>query len=415
MWRKTGMLVMLKRHLTNKRGGLVDIEDEEVLYNGERVEDQRLINDISKNNDSVIHLFVRKSVKISARPVEKNFELSIVAPQQENARKYDVGRESRTYDVNATCFPRETLHIPLEPVIVNPKIDLPIEIKRLLNSTLEGLDRGNCPIRSSEGTGGAYLMLDASGKKYISVFKPIDEEPMAFNNPRGLPLSEDVEGLKKGTRVGEGALRECAAYILDHPKGGRCSFSEEVKGFSGVPPTLLVKCLHEGFYHPEGVKVKLGSLQLFMENHGSCEDMGPSAFPVEEVHKIAVLDLRLANADRHSGNILVSKDENGKTSLIPMDHGYCLPDRFEDCTFDWLYWPQARVPFSPDTVEYIKSLDAEEDLALLKFYGETLNGESVIEEIIQEAVDSVLPDSSETALLETISSVMDRHLDNVAL
>ncbi|KAG9150660.1 hypothetical protein Leryth_008124 [Lithospermum erythrorhizon] len=442
----------VKRRVTNRRGGLVDVEDEEVLYNGERIEDQRLINDISKNNDAVIHLFVRRSVKISARPVEKNFELSIVAPQREDARKYDVGGESETNNVNVTCPPRVPPDILLEPVIVNPKIDLPIEIKGLLNSTLDGLARGNYPIKTSEGTGGAYFMMDASGEKYVSVFKPIDEEPMAFNNPRGLPLSEDGEGLKKGTRVGEGALRECAAYILDHPKSGHRSFSGEVIGFSDVPPTLLVKCLHQGFYHPDGVKVKLGSLQMFIENHGSTEDMGPSAFPVEEVHKIAVLDLRMANADRHAGNILVSKDENGKTRLIPIDHGYCLPDRFEDCTFEWLYWPQARVPFSPDTVEYIKSLDAEEDLALLKFYGwevpvecartlrvstmllkkgvekgltpfaignimcrETLHTESVIEEIVQEAFDSVLPDSSESALLETISSVMDHRLDNVAL
>ena len=48
------------------------------------------------------------------------------------------------------------------------------------------------------------------------MFKPIDQEPMAVNNPHGLPLSLDGEGLKKGTRVGEGALREVAAYLLDH-------------------------------------------------------------------------------------------------------------------------------------------------------------------------------------------------------
>ena len=48
-------------------------------------------------------------------------------------------------------------------------------------------------------------MLDASGQKYVSVFKPIDEEPMAVNNPRGLPLSLNGERLKKGTRVGEAA------------------------------------------------------------------------------------------------------------------------------------------------------------------------------------------------------------------
>ncbi|MCI89661.1 phosphatidylinositol 4-kinase gamma 4-like, partial [Trifolium medium] len=54
-------------------------------------------------------------------------------------------------------------------------------------------------------------MLDSTGQKYVSVFKPIDEEPMAVNNPRGLPLSLDGEGLKKGTRVGQGAFREVAA------------------------------------------------------------------------------------------------------------------------------------------------------------------------------------------------------------
>ncbi|KAL7227816.1 hypothetical protein ACSBR1_022656 [Camellia fascicularis] len=108
---------------------------------------------------------------------------------------------------------------------------------------------------------------------------------------------------------------------------------------------------------------------MFMENHGSCEDMGPSAFPVEEVHKISVLDIRMANADRHAWNILMSKGEDGRTVLIPIDHGYCFPESFEDCTFDWLYWPQARKPYNADTIEYIKSLDAEEDIALLNLYG----------------------------------------------
>lgn len=294
-------------------------------------------------------------------------------------------------------------------------------------------------------------MLDASGSIYTSVFKPIDEEPMAVNNPHALPVSFSGEGLKKGTRVGEGAYRECAAYVLDHPKNGRRSFSGEVNGFAGVPPTTLVKCLHSGFHNPEGVNVKLGSLQMFMENDGSCEDMGPGAFPVEEVHKIAVLDMRLANADRHAGNILMRRLEDGRTLLIPIDHGYCLPESFEDITFDWLYWPQTRQPFSSETLDYIKSLDAEEDIALLKFYGwdlplecartlristmllkkgaewgltpfaignimcrETLNKESAIEKIVERALDSMLPDSSENAFLESVSEIMDRHLAEIA-
>jgi hypothetical protein len=107
---------------------------------------------------------------------------------------------------------------------------------------------------------------------------------------------------------------------------GRRSLFGDDKGFAGVPPTVMAKCLHEGFNHPEGLTAKFGSLQMFMENNGSCEDMGPGAFPVKEVHKITVLDMRLANADRHAGNILLGREkENGQTVLIPIDHGYCLP------------------------------------------------------------------------------------------
>uniref|UniRef100_A0A5B7BKL4 1-phosphatidylinositol 4-kinase n=1 Tax=Davidia involucrata TaxID=16924 RepID=A0A5B7BKL4_DAVIN len=445
----------VKRQIAKKKKGLVDLDDQEVLCNGERLEDQKLINDLSKSNNAVIHLFVQKSAKIRAKPVEKNFELSIVASQLNDRRDDKMSRESLCrYDTkNNLVVPIKPPDIDfcMEPVIVNPKIEIPSVIWDLVNSTAEGLDRGNYPIRSSEGTGGAYLMLDASGYKYISVFKPIDEEPMAVNNPRGLPLSVDGEGLKKGTRVGEGALREVAAYILDHPKSGRRSFLGEEKGFAGVPATVMVKCLHRGFNHPRGLTVKIGSLQRFMENYGSCEDMAPGAFPLEEVHKISVLDIRIANADRHAGNILLSKDgADGQTVLIPIDHGYCLPESFEDCTFDWLYWPQARRPYSLDTIQYIKSLDAEADIALLKFYGcdlplecartlristmllkkgaergltpfaigsimcrETLKKESMIEEIVQEALDSVLPGTSEAALLESISKIMDRRLDEI--
>lgn len=125
--------------------------------------------------------------------------------------------------------------------------------------------------------------------------------------------------------------------------------------------------------------------------------------------------------------------------------------QFEDCTFDWLYWPQARQPYSPDTVDYINSLDAEQDIALLKFYGwdiplecartlrvstmllkkgvergltpfaigsimcrENLTKESVIEEIVREAKDSLLPGMSEAAFLEAVSQIMDSQLDKLA-
>lgn len=334
----------VKQKIAKKRKEFVDLEEQEVVCNGERLEDQRLIDDICKHNDAVVHLLVRKTSKgfpkVRGRPVEKNFELSIVASDLNDDRSYgvdgetnqmrhDVGEDNlkRDYAVEKVIWKKPSDREPLlEPFVVKPEIRLSLAIQDMVNATFDGLSSGNHPIRSLEGTGGAYFMLDSSGEKYVSVFKPMDEEPMAVNNPHGLPLSLDGEGLKKGTIVGEGALREVAAYLLDHPKSGRRSFVGDVEGFAGVPPTFLVKCFHKGFNHPGNLTAKLGSLQKFMENNGSCEDMGPGAFPVKEVQKISVLDIRLANADRHAGNILLSKGEDGRTVLIPIDHGYCLPE-----------------------------------------------------------------------------------------
>lgn len=449
----------VKNQIAKKGKGFGDVKDQELICNGEELEDQRLIDEICKKDDAVIHLVFRKSAKVRARPVEKDFEISIEALDlnERGTNVVDGGRdECGTQSKQLEVVAGKPLQgdFLLEPLIVNPKIELPLVIKKLINSTFDGLESGNQPIRSSEGLGGAYFMQDAFGQEYISVFKPIDEEPMAVNNPRGLPLSIDGEGLKKGTRVGEGALREVAACLLDHPRSGPHLLKDT--GFAGVPPTVMVKCLYQGFNFPEGYEyasknIKIGSLQMFMKNCGSCEDMGPRAFPVDEVHKISVLDIRLANADRHAGNILVQRDSDGQIVLIPIDHGYCLPENFEDCTFDWLYWPQAHQPFSPDTIDYIKSLDADRDIELLKFYGwdlplecartlristmllkkgaergltpfaigsimcrETLKKESVIEQIVQEAQEAVLPGTSEAAYLESVSLIMDRRLDELS-
>ncbi|TXG66550.1 hypothetical protein EZV62_007825 [Acer yangbiense] len=449
----------VKQQIAKKGKGVVDLNNQKLICDGEELEDQKLITDICKSNDAVIHLLVRKSAKVRAKPVEKEFEVSIEAVNL-NEKEDDIEGEYQLGSLFLGCEARERTILPrnviLEPFVVNSNIELPLVVKKLIISTLDGLERGNNPIRSFEGSGGAYFMQDSSGQNYVSVFKPVDEEPMAVNNPRGLPLSVDGEGLKKGTRVGEGALREVAAYVLDRPWGAFRSFYNEERGFAGVPPTVMVKCLHKGFNHPEGYandlkNVKIGSLQVFMKNIGSCEDMGPHAFPVDEVHKISVLDIRLANTDRHAGNILVSKDhEDSQIRLIPIDHGYCLPENFEDCTFDWLYWPQAKQPYSPDTIDYIKSLNAEQDIKLLKFYGwdlppecarvfristmllkkgaergltpfaigsimcrRTLNEESMIERIIREAQGAMLPGSSEDGFLESVALIMDHHLDEL--
>ncbi|GAU12459.1 hypothetical protein TSUD_229930 [Trifolium subterraneum] len=410
----------LKQCIKKKGKGFIDLveEEQEFFCYGEKLDDRRIFDDICKNDDDVIHLIVKKSAKVNATIVHnKDLELSVVA---ENQNQNFNHQNNQNHNQNQN----------------------------------EVVKKGNKPVRSSEGTGGTYFMQDSKGVEYISVFKPIDEEPMAINNPRGLPVSSNGEGLKIGTKVGEGAVREIAAYILDHPKNGPRLVSGEAVGFAGVPPTVMVRCLHEAFNYSNGsltMDHKVGSLQKFMSNDGNCEDIGPAAFPVDEVHKISVLDIRMANADRHAGNILFRKESNGEILLIPIDHGYCLPEKFEDCTFDWLYWPQARQPYSPDTVDYINSLDAEKDIELLRHYGwdvpaecartlristmllkkgvergltpyaigsimcrENLNKKSVIEEIVCEAQESMQPDMEESIFLKFVSQIMDSRLGELS-
>lgn len=64
-------------------------------------------------------------------------------------------------------------------------------------------------------------------------------------------------------------------------------------------------------------------------------------FGCVQVHKIAVLDLRLCNADRNGSNILAARVD-GEWKLTPIDHGFCLPDSWTDMAFVWSSWRQVR-------------------------------------------------------------------------
>ena len=189
-------------------------------------------------------------------------------------------------------------------------------------------------------------------------------------------------GLKPTVRVGEAAMREVAAYLLDHDH------------FANVPCTVLVRLTHPVFHvAPEtpasnsttamahsadsnassttaslpsslmqkGVgptsqqegPAKLGSLQEFVHHCGDTSEQGASRFSTQHVHRIGILDLRLLNTDRHAGNMLCERPspgepaasnlvrfDSGKLALVPIDHGFCLPEALEPPFFEWLHWPQ---------------------------------------------------------------------------
>jgi len=261
-----------------------------------------------------------------------------------------------------------------------------------LKEAREGLDAGLSPTLAPSGSGGTYFIPDSHGRN-VAVFKPADEEPYAMNNPRGFshvssqpssPVRDGMwnSGLRAGIRPGEAAIREAAAYLLDHDS------------FAGVPKTTLVGARSNAFHNGTGTSpnenaeltindlsrpnswppLKVGSLQQYiLDTVGDCEEYGTSTWPVQEVHKICQLDLRILNTDRTGANILVRQVEGMEFKLTPIDHGYCLPEgKLEDVSFEWLYWPQAREDFNEETIEYILSIDPEKDAKALREGGVNL-------------------------------------------
>lgn len=268
--------------------------------------------------------------------------------------------------------------------------DAPRALRKIVQQARRGFSMGLKPELVLDGTGGTYFLKDARKFK-IAVFKPGDEEPYAENNPRGYVkqvMSEDVfddfesgMSMRAGVKPGESCLREVAAYLLDHD------------GFSGVPLTTLAEAKHPAFNTngaglttaaggasmgrhslisstnnvPTGVK-KVGSVQEYIHAECTMDDLSPSKLSVDEVHKIAILDIRLMNADRNAANLLCKRRSDNTLELVPIDHGLCLRTACDVAWFDWCWldWPQLKKPVSKKTREYIFSLDIEDDAYTLK-------------------------------------------------
>ncbi|KAE9031194.1 hypothetical protein PF005_g410 [Phytophthora fragariae] len=203
-------------------------------------------------------------------------------------------------------------------------------------------------LSSGSGEGGVYAVQSRSSGQKLALFKPAEEEKF----------------VREGLIAGEGAIREEVAYVLD----------SRSNGFSGVPPTAVarLKLTNVG-------RAKQGAVQRFMASSiGSMESFGMpfdlekarEFVPVEQVNRIALLDVRVFNTDRHPGNILLIGEKKPYT-MVPIDHGCILPSWFHlsEARFDWLEYPQSREAFSPAALQYINALDAERDAKILRTLG----------------------------------------------
>lgn len=151
----------------------------------------------------------------------------------------------------------------------------------------------------SEGQTGSVFLLEVVDQK-VAVFKP--------------EVGETFQ--RRGFRPGSGAVREEAVYIVDRLCGSE----------AGVPVTTLAEVVVEG-------QTMRGAVQAFHNDAaGFCDDFGmPRSFDEavkvitqEHAERLALLDIRVFNTDRHGGNLLLL-GQQPPYRLGPIDHGCCLP------------------------------------------------------------------------------------------
>jgi Phosphatidylinositol 3- and 4-kinase len=222
---------------------------------------------------------------------------------------------------------------PKLPKKVSPGVKLTgshksASINKLVAETAVAIALGPDPICGKGEHSHLFYLVNRDNKK-IAVIKPADSQL---------------------------AAREAAAYLLDH------------ESFAGVPPTTTIQISHPVINKTSAVTV---SLQRFVPNHSDSSEMGPSMFVTEKVHRIGILDIRLYNIDRHTGNMLIKgrhnmTDPKKSFELVPIDHELCLPEKLEVPYFEWLHWPCALKDFSTAKVNYVSSLDAFQDAEMLR-------------------------------------------------
>ncbi len=103
---------------------------------------------------------------------------------------------------------------------------------------------------------------------------------------------------------------------------------------------------------------------------------------------------------------LVARMTDSSYELVPIDHGFCLPETLEAPYFEWLHWPQAILPFSEDELQYIHDLDIDADKEMLRRELPSLRPECIR---VLELTTALLKRCAEAGMtLYEIGSLMSR-------
>ena len=270
--------------------------------------------------------------------------------------------------------------------------------KNIVKGIMSGLNKRLNPGQTPEGLSGSYFLKDRF-RNNVAIFKPMHEEPFAPLNPKGMKGKLGTEIHESGINSGELYLREVAAWLMDEKKifsvpetflavvdhpffdktESRTDIFLQGSGISPFLPESLTSSKKNidvmsqgdspGNFNRMNVKLqkshsRVGSIQKMIWNNGCISNISISLIPTFEIQKIALLDLRILNADRNEGNILFQRNSKGSISLIPIDHGLSLGKKLKIKASEivWTNFPQIKKPLDPKLVKFVKNLKPKDTL-----------------------------------------------------
>jgi hypothetical protein len=184
---------------------------------------------------------------------------------------------------------------------------------------------------------------------------------------------QDRTGVPSGGEPTREALTGRAGDILNGMIGIDCK----------VPQTDIIQVGRERFpdgslsgsvVDKDGTGPLTGSLQQFSRTDGEMRENSPAkarAVPAERCQELAILDIVTLHVDRHSGNFLITGDDN-EADLIPIDNGLSFPENSDDLGRmstrhnAMLALPGAHEPFTPAMLKKVAKLDPDALKAALK-------------------------------------------------
>ena len=169
---------------------------------------------------------VKLRLGLTPEKIEKLRKLNLINIEKENSQDLKNERTNSSTEFD--------LSVKEQDVSSDNYIDIfgsmqcPQQLQSAIKEIEKGFKKGLKPKLTDDGTSGTYLMRGIS-RKPLAVFKPIDEEAFAPNNPRDHVGRFGQQSFRAGVLSGEACIREVAAYLLDKD------------GFSGVPSTTMIE------------------------------------------------------------------------------------------------------------------------------------------------------------------------------